>query len=277
MVPEQLGQVFATAARKREMLRQILGARDHPRGERRRQASLLPPVKLRVLEGREALDPIQEGRGQARLLDEETLRKYDSNLGRNRVRQVDGLRSPRRRNQPGLLGVHVLGLADLESDDLPAYSAPQWPRPWRGRSAGCLRGTPTGRGMARARRRRAPCSRAASPRAEEAARSVTEGARKGEHAANELGRSPGRPGQLPARGSPRSGRARFAHPAPLVRDSLPDGTRSGWPGPVAAGIARATHGSDPTSAAISTTAAAATCTRSPPPRSGSAKSPTSSR
>ena len=65
MAPEQLGQVLATAARKREMLWQIVGARDHPRSERRRQASLLRPVEFRVLEGREAFDLIQEGRGQA--------------------------------------------------------------------------------------------------------------------------------------------------------------------------------------------------------------------
>src|SRR5262249_54626689 len=119
-VPEQRSERFAAAARKRKMLSEILGARNYARGERRRQARLLSAVELRVLEGRESLDLIEEGRWEARLLDAETLGEQDSHLGRARFRGADGLWSSWRRNHPRLLGVHVVGPADLEADYLPA-------------------------------------------------------------------------------------------------------------------------------------------------------------
>ena len=66
--------------------RQVLGARDDPRRQRRRQPHALLLVELRVLEGGKPLDLVQERRGQAGLLDEEPLREDRPNPRRERPR-----------------------------------------------------------------------------------------------------------------------------------------------------------------------------------------------
>ena len=58
------------------MLREIFGAGDHPRGERSRQPHALLLVELRILEGRNTLDLVEQRRGQTCLGDEEPLREH---------------------------------------------------------------------------------------------------------------------------------------------------------------------------------------------------------
>ena len=62
MHAEQLFEVGLAAARESQVFRQILGARDHSRRRRRRQAHALLLVELRILEGGEAFDLVQERR-----------------------------------------------------------------------------------------------------------------------------------------------------------------------------------------------------------------------
>ena len=68
------------------MLREIFGAGDHSRGERRRQSHALLLVELRILEGRNTLDLVEQRRGQTRLRDEEPLREHR----RHSIRQGPG-------------------------------------------------------------------------------------------------------------------------------------------------------------------------------------------
>jgi hypothetical protein len=77
-----------TAPRQRHVQREILCACDDPWRRRRRQPHALPLVELGVLEGREALDLVDHGRGKPRLLDEEALGEHGAHLPRERLRHA---------------------------------------------------------------------------------------------------------------------------------------------------------------------------------------------
>ena len=64
--PKQRLQLLATPAGQSDVIGEILGAGDHPRGERGRQPQALLLVELRILEGRQSLDLVQERRRPAR-------------------------------------------------------------------------------------------------------------------------------------------------------------------------------------------------------------------
>ena len=73
VLAEQRLEVGLAAARDGEVLGEVLGAGDDPRRAARRQPHALLLVELGVLEGGEPLDLVEQGRGHARLLDEEPL------------------------------------------------------------------------------------------------------------------------------------------------------------------------------------------------------------
>ena len=73
---EQGVEIGSAASGQRDMLREIFGAGNHPRGERRRQSHALLFVELRILEGCNTLDLVEQRRGQTSLRDEEPLREY---------------------------------------------------------------------------------------------------------------------------------------------------------------------------------------------------------
>jgi hypothetical protein len=73
---------------KGDVLREILGARDHPGRHRRRETHALPLVKLWILERGEALDPVQEWRGDAIFFDEQPLREHRGRPWRQRSRDA---------------------------------------------------------------------------------------------------------------------------------------------------------------------------------------------
>jgi len=60
--PQQHLELGLASSRQAHELRQILGARDHSRRRRRREVHVLLLVELRVLEGREPLDLVDQRR-----------------------------------------------------------------------------------------------------------------------------------------------------------------------------------------------------------------------
>src|SRR5207244_12826744 len=118
MPGKQLLQVADAATWESNVLRVVFGARDDARRERRRQSHLLPLVELWVLEGREALDLIQERTREPRLLDEDTLGENRADFARQRLIDSGWSWSSGRRSLPGHL-VFLLALwGEAQADDL---------------------------------------------------------------------------------------------------------------------------------------------------------------
>ena len=102
------------------MLREILRARDDPRRRRRREAHALPLVELGVLKGGEALDLVQERRGDAVLRDEQTLGEHRGYAGRHRARRTPNAPSSGGRARPRLrVLVVVCRLGRANAEDRP--------------------------------------------------------------------------------------------------------------------------------------------------------------
>src|SRR5207253_2314746 len=118
MPGKQLLQVADAATWESNVLRVVFGARDDARRERRRQSHLLPLVELWVLEGREALDLIQERTREPRLLDEDTLGENRADFARQRLIDSGWSRSSGRRSLPGHLVFLLARGGDAQADDL---------------------------------------------------------------------------------------------------------------------------------------------------------------
>lgn len=101
-------QVRPASSWKANVLSQVFRAGDHPRRQRGGEAHALLLVELGVLEGGEPLDLVQEGRGQAGLLDEETLGEDTAHPLWKRLRDVDLARPARWRACPRL-GLFLIG------------------------------------------------------------------------------------------------------------------------------------------------------------------------
>jgi hypothetical protein len=115
---EQVAQVADAASRESKVSRVLLGAGDDPRRERRRGPHLLPLVELRVLEGREALDLIQERAREPRLLDEDALGENRTDLARQRFLDPRRAWSSGRRGLPGHLVFLFARGGNTQADDL---------------------------------------------------------------------------------------------------------------------------------------------------------------
>ncbi len=117
VLAQQRLELGLTASRQAHVLREILRARDHARGRGRGEAHALLLVELRVLEGREALDPVDQRRREARLLDEELLGEDGSYARWQRFGDHHRLRLPRREARPRCRVVLIRRVREPHTDD----------------------------------------------------------------------------------------------------------------------------------------------------------------
>jgi hypothetical protein len=96
----------------------LLGAGDDARRERGRQSHILPLVELRVLEGRDALDLIQESTREPRLLDEEALGENRTDLTRQGLFDPGRSQSSGWWRLPGHIAFLLARGGDAQADDL---------------------------------------------------------------------------------------------------------------------------------------------------------------
>jgi hypothetical protein len=105
---DQIFEITPAPSRQGNVLGQLFRAGDHSRGQCRRQPHALLLVELGVLEGRQALDLVQQGGGKADLVHEETLREH----GANHLWQGFGGKQSsgvsRRRMVPGCRGITII-------------------------------------------------------------------------------------------------------------------------------------------------------------------------